>query len=160
MTFDTYRDALLRIALEQGCSDAEVFAQESTDFSVEVMEQQIDSYSVSRALGLSVRVCLDGKNGYAYTELLEEPEALVARAMDNARASESTDVHPMQGAADYPAVTLPENPLAKLSDAERIDRVGKHMTMEQGVCGSLSGSVPTNVGQPMIRVSRLTVGGK
>ena len=42
----------------------------------------------------------------------------------------------------------------------RIDRVGKHMTMEQGVCGSLSGSVPTNVGQPMIRVSRLTVGGK
>ncbi|MBR5245664.1 MAG: hypothetical protein IKW07_06485, partial [Clostridia bacterium] len=121
MTFDTYRDALLRIALEQGCSDAEVFAQESTDFSVEVMEQQIDSYSVSRALGLSVRVCLDGKNGYAYTELLEEPEALVARAMDNARASESTDVHPMQGAADYPAVTLPENPLAKLSDAERID---------------------------------------
>ena len=42
----------------------------------------------------------------------------------------------------------------------RIDRVGKHMTMEQGVCGSLSGSVPTNVGQPMIRVSKLTVGGK
>ena len=42
----------------------------------------------------------------------------------------------------------------------RIDRVGKTMTMEQGVCGSLSGSVPTNVGQPMIRVSRLTVGGK
>ena len=43
MTFDTYRDALLRIALEQGCSDAEVFAQESNEFSVEVMEQQIDS---------------------------------------------------------------------------------------------------------------------
>ena len=42
----------------------------------------------------------------------------------------------------------------------RIDRVGKTMTMEQGVCGSLSGSVPTNVGQPMIRVSKLTVGGK
>lgn len=42
----------------------------------------------------------------------------------------------------------------------RIDRVGKEMTMEQGVCGSLSGSVPTNVGQPMIRVSKLTVGGK
>ena len=41
----------------------------------------------------------------------------------------------------------------------RIDRVGKNMRMAQGMCGSLSGSVPTNVGQPMIRVSSITVGG-
>lgn len=41
----------------------------------------------------------------------------------------------------------------------KIDRVGKNMTMAQGMCGSLSGSVPTNVGEPMIRVSSLTVGG-
>ncbi len=42
----------------------------------------------------------------------------------------------------------------------RIDRVGRTMTMGQGMCGSLSGSVPTNVGQPTIRVSKLTVGGQ
>ncbi|MDR0397522.1 MAG: TldD/PmbA family protein [Oscillospiraceae bacterium] len=42
----------------------------------------------------------------------------------------------------------------------KIDRVGREMTMAQGVCGSVSGSVPTNVGQPMIRVSSLTVGGR
>lgn len=42
----------------------------------------------------------------------------------------------------------------------RIDRVGKNMKMAQGMCGSVSGSVPTNVGQPMIRVSSLTVGGR
>ncbi|MCQ2453660.1 MAG: TldD/PmbA family protein [Clostridia bacterium] len=41
----------------------------------------------------------------------------------------------------------------------RIDRVGRNMTMAQGMCGSISGSVPTNVGQPMIRVSSITVGG-
>lgn len=41
-----------------------------------------------------------------------------------------------------------------------IDRVGKNMTMAQGMCGSLSGSVPTNVGQPMIRVKSMTVGGR
>ena len=41
----------------------------------------------------------------------------------------------------------------------KIDRVGKNMTMAQGMCGSLSGSVPTNVGEPIIRVSSLTVGG-
>ncbi len=42
----------------------------------------------------------------------------------------------------------------------RIDRVGRDMQMAQGMCGSVSGSVPTNVGQPMIRVSSLTVGGQ
>ena len=42
----------------------------------------------------------------------------------------------------------------------RIDRVGRNMQMAQGMCGSLSGSVPTNVGQPMIRVTSMTVGGR
>ena len=41
-----------------------------------------------------------------------------------------------------------------------IDMVGKNMEMGQGMCGSSSGSVPTNVGQPMIRVSSITVGGR
>ena len=42
----------------------------------------------------------------------------------------------------------------------KIDRVGKKMWMAQGMCGSSSGSVPTNVGQPMIRVTDMTVGGR
>ena len=42
----------------------------------------------------------------------------------------------------------------------RIDRVGKQMWMSPGMCGSLSGTVPTNVGQPRIRVSGMTIGGK
>jgi TldD protein len=42
----------------------------------------------------------------------------------------------------------------------RIDAVGCELDLGQGMCGSISGSVPTNVGQPMIRVSRLLVGGR
>ncbi len=42
----------------------------------------------------------------------------------------------------------------------KIDRVGKDCRQAQGMCGSRSGSIPVNVGQPMIRVSRLTVGGR
>ncbi len=42
----------------------------------------------------------------------------------------------------------------------RIDRVGPAMWQGQGMCGSLSGSIPVNVGQPRIRVSEITVGGK
>ena len=42
----------------------------------------------------------------------------------------------------------------------RIDRVGTDLLTAQGVCGSLSGSVPTDVGQPRIRVQNITVGGR
>ncbi len=41
-----------------------------------------------------------------------------------------------------------------------IDMVGTELELGQGVCGSSSGSVPTNVGQPLIRVKSITVGGR
>ncbi|MBU5438949.1 TldD/PmbA family protein [Tissierella sp. MSJ-40] len=43
---------------------------------------------------------------------------------------------------------------------ELIDMVGNDLEMGQGMCGSISGSVPVNVGQPSIRVKSLTVGGR
>lgn len=41
-----------------------------------------------------------------------------------------------------------------------IDMVGDNLDVAQGMCGSSSGSIPTNVGQPMIRVKKMTVGGR
>ena len=41
-----------------------------------------------------------------------------------------------------------------------IDMVGTNMEQAQGMCGSSSGSIPVNVGQPMIRVKEITVGGR
>ena len=43
---------------------------------------------------------------------------------------------------------------------KNIDMVGTDLDMGQGMCGSSSGSVPTNVGQALIRVSSITVGGR
>lgn len=43
---------------------------------------------------------------------------------------------------------------------QNIDMVGTDLDMGQGMCGSSSGSIPTNVGQPLIRVSSITVGGR
>ncbi|MBR6321652.1 MAG: TldD/PmbA family protein [Lachnospiraceae bacterium] len=40
-----------------------------------------------------------------------------------------------------------------------IDKVSDNLARGQGMCGSLSGSIPTDVGQPAIRVSSITVGG-
>lgn len=41
-----------------------------------------------------------------------------------------------------------------------IDMVGTDLDLGQGMCGSSSGSIATSVGQPLIRVSSITVGGR
>ena len=41
----------------------------------------------------------------------------------------------------------------------RIDMIGDNLSCGHGMCGSMSGSIPTNVGQPTIRLSSMTVGG-
>lgn len=41
-----------------------------------------------------------------------------------------------------------------------IDMVGQNLARGQGMCGSSSGAIPTDVGQPLIRVSKITVGGR
>lgn len=42
---------------------------------------------------------------------------------------------------------------------KNIDMVSDNLERAQGMCGSVSGSIPTDVGQPAIRVSSITVGG-
>jgi TldD protein len=43
---------------------------------------------------------------------------------------------------------------------KEIDMVGNNLGYGQGMCGSVSGSVPTNVGQPAIRIGNILVGGR
>ncbi|MEB3238461.1 MAG: TldD/PmbA family protein [Candidatus Sericytochromatia bacterium] len=43
---------------------------------------------------------------------------------------------------------------------KRISRVGKDLELAAGMCGSISGSIPVNVGQPPLRVDEITVGGR
>lgn len=51
--------------------------------------------------------------------------------------------------------------IGKGSDVlQKIDMVGNNLARAQGMCGSISGSIPTDVGQPMIRVKEMTVGGR
>jgi TldD protein len=42
----------------------------------------------------------------------------------------------------------------------KVDMIGNNLKREQGMCGSESGSIPADVGQPTIRVSEITVGGR
>ncbi|MCT4596943.1 MAG: TldD/PmbA family protein [Vallitalea sp.] len=42
----------------------------------------------------------------------------------------------------------------------KIDMVGNNLEHGEGVCGSISGRIPTCVGQPTIRIKEMTVGGR
>lgn len=43
---------------------------------------------------------------------------------------------------------------------KKIEMVGDNLAHGQGMCGSVSGSIPANVGQPAIKVSEIVVGGR
>ncbi|MEG0529532.1 MAG: metallopeptidase TldD-related protein, partial [Bacilli bacterium] len=43
---------------------------------------------------------------------------------------------------------------------KEIDMVANDLSVGQGMCGAGSGSIPTNVGQPTLRIKTITVGGR
>lgn len=120
MTYQEFQEKAFACALEAGCDGAETYYVEGESFSVNVLEGEVERYSASSAKGLGLRVQVKGKNGYAYSELLEDPEALVREAMENARSIGVEDEHPMQTPGEYRAVTPPEDPLCAMSEAEKI----------------------------------------
>ncbi len=116
----TFREELFRLALENGCAAAETYYEGGEEFSVSVLKGELESYKVAKEGGLNLRVEYNGKNGYAYTQSFDDPEALVRRAIDNARVIESTDAHPMLGKQSYEAIAPRTTPLDGLSAADKI----------------------------------------
>lgn len=43
---------------------------------------------------------------------------------------------------------------------KNVDMIANNLSFGHGMCGSVSGSIPTDVGQPTIRVQNMTVGGR
>ena len=121
MTLQEFREQAFAAALRQGCDAAETYAVDGDSFTVYILDGQVDQYVSSRDFGVGVRVLKDGKNGYAYTESLNDPEAVVARAIDNAVVIESDDEHPMQTRQEYVTVTERDNPVMAMTEREKID---------------------------------------
>ncbi|MCF7858192.1 MAG: TldD/PmbA family protein [Candidatus Cloacimonetes bacterium] len=42
----------------------------------------------------------------------------------------------------------------------KVSMISDNMEMAQGMCGSVSGSIPTNVGQPAIKINEIIIGGR
>lgn len=110
----------LAAARALGCTDAEVFCAEHDAFSASVLSGELERYSVSKTGGISLRVQWNGRDGHAYTESLDDPEEIAARATENARCLETTQALPLQTAQFYQEVGRPVSPLDTMDAGEKI----------------------------------------
>ncbi len=121
MNYLEFKKSVFDISLEMGCEAAELYKTDEESFSVDILEKEIDSYSVSSSGGVNLRVVLGGKNGFAYTQQYTDPRSLVERAVDNARVIENEDERPLQGPCEYQEIENPKSPAKDMSEKELIE---------------------------------------
>ena len=93
MNFDVLKNTLVAALSEEGLSEYEIYYMSDESVSVATLNKEINSFSSSTSGGLCLRVLVDGKMGYASTELMSEAEMkeLPLRAKANAFATEKPD---------------------------------------------------------------------
>ena len=93
MDFNTFKEAVIAAAKEQGITEYELYYHVSESTSVETFKHEIKEFSNSLDGGVCFRCVVDGKMGYASTEELskEQAESVVKRAAENAKILETED---------------------------------------------------------------------
>ena len=93
MEFNVLKEAIEKRASELGVKEYEIYYESSSKSSAEALGDEISSLSSSESGGICFRCSVDGKMGYASTQLMETSEVaeLVERAMENGRATEKPD---------------------------------------------------------------------
>ncbi len=93
MEFEALKQSLIDAANAAGVKDWEIYYMESAETSAQTYQKGLQGVASSRAGGICFRCIVDGRMGYASTELLtpEEMAALVARAVTVAKYIESDD---------------------------------------------------------------------
>ena len=120
-------------AAKQRAGGAPDFACEActssgSSFEVQVKNGEIFQYNVSDGGGLGFRVLVNGRMGYASTQILDEAaiDLLVDGALENAALVESKDRQFIfEGSERYPELTLFNPALEALDAAKKIDMAKK-----------------------------------
>lgn len=93
MDFESIKQTVSDAAAELGIGEYEIYYLSESEVSAEAMDGAISGVSSGFSGGVSVRVCHNGKMGYASTELIEAEELgeLPKRARENAENTEKED---------------------------------------------------------------------
>lgn len=115
MNTEAIKQAVARAAAEFGAQGYEIVIHTEESAGAEALKKEISSVTYSRSSTMQVRCVVDGKSGYAVSELLT-PEAageLVAQAVANAAVIDEADEMPLFGGSErYEEVhdTVPQLP--------------------------------------------------
>ena len=119
MNFDVLKNTLVDALGEAGLTEYEIYYMSDESISVSTLNKEVNSFASSGSGGLCLRVLVEGRMGYASTELMTEAEMreLPERAKTNALATEKLDtVGIFAGSESYDELTVPKAEL--LSAAE------------------------------------------
>ncbi len=131
MKLSMWKDTLFKLGKEAGFTDIELYLESGDQFEATVFEGEVSKYSISQSSGLAFRGILNGKMGYAYTEILNETaiKQLVEDAKSGAEVMETAEpVFLCDGSDSYPLLDLydsaykrvdPEAKLAFLFEVEK-----------------------------------------
>lgn len=111
MTFQEIKNVIKKTASENGVTQYEIYYSESEGMGTETLKNEISSFTSENAASVDFRCIINGRAGYASTQLLvpEELEALVKKAAENAKVSESEDeLEFFAGSEKYGKVNMPE----------------------------------------------------
>ncbi len=116
MNFENLKKHLSEAAISAGLDEYEIFYTADSSVSAETLKDEISAFSYGVSGGVCFRCVVDGKMGAASSELLLESEmdALVARAISNAKNTESEDGAIIFGGSDeygktnMPPFTMPD----------------------------------------------------
>lgn len=119
MNFDVLKNTLVAALAEAGLDEYEIYYMSDESVSVSTLNKEVNSFSSSTTGGLCLRVAVDGKMGYASTELMSEAEMreLPERAKSNALATEKPDtVGIFAGSESYEPLVLDKVELMSAED--------------------------------------------
>ncbi len=121
--FDVIKKALVEAAAAAGIEEYEIYYQNVSNISTETLKQELSSFSSGTSGGICFRCIVDGRMGYASSEVMEVEEmtALVNRAANNARFIGTSEREIIfAGSPEYGKKT---REFTALPDAEQLKRV-------------------------------------
>ncbi|MBQ8372289.1 MAG: TldD/PmbA family protein [Clostridia bacterium] len=111
MRIEEVKSALVTALEDAGIGEYEMYYSLGTSVSIDTLNRAVSTFSSSDSHGICLRVLIDGKMGYASTELFDaaEMKSLVERAKENAKSVEKLDTVGIYAGSDsYEDVRVPK----------------------------------------------------
>ena len=112
--------------VKRGIEQFEIFLIDSQSLSIEVKNQEVDSYHLSEERAISLRIIKDRRMGFSYSTRLSPDNIgkVIEDAVNGSSATARDDFYGFPGKGDRPATDLPvfDHRLSRIPKEEKIEK--------------------------------------